>query len=583
MGKDLRNRETLRSSRELAEVSAFPEFDDARVTDLRQMAELIRSHAGGSIAGITAEGAHAFAGSSRYKYQCAQRALRQLVGVDHPATMAVEAARSLHGRKKRRRQGARHRDARPLDAILKHGRWQDPQLRRTARTMPIMEVRAVDRFGTFCEDRGVHGEKVEDFLAFVEDKKSSMLLRTLRDGLEKLYTPAHPAIVLVERARGLKEKQRLARISKEAGIDPSKGAAPSREKVSLPSELLPDDWHQAIDKLAAGLRVNGVALCPKSVETVRYTARQLCWSARKAGLPPSMTLDAIKVYDRDLRGRSNRASSRQIHLAALLALGRALGTDVDLLRHLSEAAAHCGRLTRADVKLKEARLDGLPHLRQIFAKANDLLDEASETTDRRRLATLRSDAAALAILSLIPLRSQDTRLRWGDHVLHMEGVNPMEPNAPRKGHYRIDLSTSKTGSRLSGPLAPILTPFLDALILQGRDGSLLPGLRHDAVRRRDPVFPKSDGGMRRAGSLSGRWRAHVGTGSIISRTRVHTLLGEMGEKGVRAALALCAQSSPRTAAWYQAEALGRRQMAKSQELIDDLLGDEVSSVGDIAA
>ena len=50
------------------------------------------------------------------------------------------------------------------------------------------------------------------------------------------------------------------------------------------------------------------------------------------------------------------------------------------------------------------------------------------------------------------------------------------------------------------------------------------------------------------------------------------MLGILGEHGVRAALALCAQSSPRTAKWYQAKGLARRQMLGSQQLIAELVG-----------
>lgn len=583
MRKDLRGREELRAADELAEVAILPEFDGVAVVDLRQLAELVGCHAGGSLTGVTMESARAFGRSSRHKFQCAQRALRHLVGPDHPATQAIEAVRSLHGRKRATRTGARHRDDRPRKAILAHGRWQDPELRHIAEEMPIMELRAVDRFGAFCEAQESHGEDVDDFLAFAADKESGMLLRTLRDGLVKLYTSTHSSIALIERARGLKEKQRLARRAKERKIIPRANATPPKAKFSLPLDLLPCDWREVLEDLDAGHTVGGVKIAPRSVETLRCAARQLAWSAQTAGLPLEMSLEAIKAYDRDLRKRKNRASSRQIHFAGLHSFGLALGADPQLLNDLSEVAEHCGRLARADVKLKEDRLDRLPHLAKIFDLANGLLDKAETVTDRRRLAALRTDAAALAVLSLVPLRNQDTLLRWGSHIAYREGVNPMEPAASRDGYYRLDVTTSKTGSRLSGPLAPILTPFLDALILQGRHPDLLPTLRDEAMKRRDPVFPKSNGGMRSPRSLAASWRAHVGTGSIISRTRIHTLLGELGEHGVRAALALCAQSSDRTAAWYQADALGRRRIAKSQELIDRLIEQETYEIEEAAA
>jgi hypothetical protein len=100
---------------------------------------------------------------------------------------------------------------------------------------------------------------------------------------------------------------------------------------------------------------------------------------------------------------------------------------------------------------------------------------------------------------------------------------------------------------------------------------MLPDLRDAIMKARAPVFPKSNGAPRTVHSLSKRWRKHLGTGSIISRTRIHTLLGALGEHGTRAALALCAQRSPRTAKWYQAENLAGRRMLESQDMIAGLI------------
>ena len=164
-------------------------------------------------------------------------------------------------------------------------------------------------------------------------------------------------------------------------------------------------------------------------------------------------------------------------------------------------------------------------------------------------------------------------LRWGQHISYIGDDDAADwelGGNPEPLGYYLDLRTSKRDVELSGPLAPILTPFLDALILQGRDERLLPQLRKQAAAARAPVFPKSQGRERRADSLSDRWRANVGVGSGISRTRIHTMLGNLGEHGVRAALALCAQRSPRTAKWYQASALARRHMLGSQEMIAEL-------------
>jgi hypothetical protein len=306
-----------------------------------------------------------------------------------------------------------------------------------------------------------------------------------------------------------------------------------------------------------------------SAERSLYAARQLLCAARQAHLPDELSLETVQAYDAALELREVAASSRAILFRSIADLGGLIDTDRGLIDDLEDLVAHYLREAKGVVKLKEAKLAAMPDLSAIFDKANDLLDQAASTTDRRRKLTLYIDAAALAFLSLIPLRNQDTVLCWGRHVGWIGDEDPAElglEDHPDRLGYSIDLRTNKTGEGLHGPLAPILTPFLDALILQGRDERLLPQLRQQAMAAQAPVFPKSGGRPRTARSLSERWRAHVGVGSGISRTRIHTLLGAMGEHGVRAALALCAQRSARTAPWYQAPALAARRMADSQEM-----------------
>jgi hypothetical protein len=263
------------------------------------------------------------------------------------------------------------------------------------------------------------------------------------------------------------------------------------------------------------------------------------------------------------------ASSCTILFRSVADLGGLIGADQALRDDLEDLVAHYLREASGVVKLKDAKLAAMPDLAAIFDKANDLLDQAASATDRRRKLTLYIDAAALVFLSLIPLRNQDTVLQWGRHLSWIGDTDPadlgLEDHPEGLGYY-IDLRTNKTGEGLHGPLAPILTPFLDALILLGRDERLLSQLRQKAMAAQAPVFPKNGGRPRTARSLTERWRTNIGVGSGISRTRIHTLLGAMGEHGVRAALALCAQRSARTAKWYQAPALAARRMMDSQEM-----------------
>ena len=297
-------------------------------------------------------------------------------------------------------------------------------------------------------------------------------------------------------------------------------------------------------------------------------------SARDAGLADEVSLDTIRAYDASLEDRALRATSALIYFASLRMFGVLIGADAELLDDLTDLLAHYEKAAKSLVKIKERKLADLPDLGKVFDRANELLDKAAANTDRRETLTLYVDAAAITFLSLIPLRNQDTVLHWGEHIRYIGDDDPEDWSLA--GHkepasYYLDLRTSKRDVKLSGPLARILTPFFDALILQGRDERLLPQLRREAMTARAPVFPKARGKARGVDSLSDRWRAQFGVGSGLSRTRIHTMLGNLGEHGVRAALALCAQQSPRTAPWYQAKSLARRQMRGSQDMIKDLV------------
>ncbi|WP_295046781.1 hypothetical protein [uncultured Paracoccus sp.] len=567
MKKDLRGRKALSCAPELAEVAASPAFASVKVEDLRKLAELVRDHSGGCLDGISRESATAFGGTSRHRYQSARRALLALVGADHPASTAVAAA--IGDLRAPRREGARHRDDRTRNAILRENRWGPFRSIDATRTMPMIQLRALDRFLVFCERRG-RGTETEDFLAFVADQNSSMLLRTLREGLEELLTPAHPAVMAAEQARSLKEADRYRR---------RKPQPTAKDKTrpliaSVPRDELPADWITLFETLLAGKRCRGRKLAAKSVENMTGAARQLVRAARDHGLPDEISLDTLGAYDITLEARGVRASSRQILFVSLYTLAKRLGVEDDLLADLGDLVGHYTRAAKREVKVKEARLADLPDLQTIFDRANAFLDQAPKVLDRRRRITLYVDAAAMAFLSLVPLRNKDTCLYWGREIRYIGGDDPAEWGLDDHGEpvaYYLDLRTSKTDSALSGPLAPILTPFLDALILRGRDERMLPDLRDAIMRSQPPVFPKSNGDVRSVRNLSSRWREQLGTGCVISRTRIHTLLGALGEHGRRAALALCAQRSPRTAKWYEADGLQRRRMVESQEMIAGLI------------
>ncbi|WP_306131915.1 hypothetical protein [Roseivivax marinus] len=98
-------------------------------------------------------------------------------------------------------------------------------------------------------------------------------------------------------------------------------------------------------------------------------------------------------------------------------------------------------------------------------------------------------------------------------------------------------------------------------------------MRDRAIASSEPVFRDVAGRMLAKGYPSTVWRTHTGTGAHISRTRIHTELGQLGPEGVSAALALTAQRDARSQQFYQGKAVAAAQRRTGQNMIDDLLGE----------
>lgn len=487
--------------------------------------------------------------------------LNKLFGKAHPASLAAQRVRA-----RERPYDPDKRDMRPRELVLEDPHWEKLRDLPSTSTMPIAEFRVVDRFLRFCTERRIRSIQTEDVRAFDKANVDPGPLHRLRNGLTALYGLHHPIVHVVNEVRVAKSRTNYLKTSPAPTV--GQGKRPAR--YSVPVRDLPMAWRQALDRAEAA-PARGKKISPNSLRSMRYQAQRIVWAARKAGLPEDFTVDTLSAYDRALSTRETgetRASTRSMSFRWLAAFGRLIDANPDAIAAATEVGAYYARIADLDLPLKEGRLADLDDLGAIMTLAHRLLNDAAAETNFTQRATLFTDAGALALLSLIPFRNEDTVVRWGDHVTWTND------------RYRMKKDITKTGAEFTGPLHHILTPFLDALILQGRHPALLPQLREAAIAARAPVFPKSNGGARSMAGLSRRWRARVGTGSIISRTRVHTMLGELGPAGVRAALALCAQRSVRTALHYQASSLARIEMSKSQ---DDLQALVVLSDAELAA
>lgn len=111
-------------------------------------------------------------------------------------------------------------------------------------------------------------------------------------------------------------------------------------------------------------------------------------------------------------------------------------------------------------------------------------------------------------------------------------------------------------------------------MLNGMNPVYLETMREIALAQDLPLFKGTTGKMLAQTYPSKVWAAHMGTGAHISRSCVHTEVGKLGPEGVEDALALSAQSDPRSREFYQRLAVATAMIARGQDMMEELL-DEV--------
>lgn len=457
------------------------------------------------------------------------------------------------------------RDTRSRREILAGSNWKKLHMLPAAQTIPVKNLRQADRFFDYCRNRGFADIRVDHVFEF-DTSSSPTSLRRLRDTLRSLYGQQHPIFHVVDRARQIRcRAHRLKQGSTGQRVEAGK-----KLHFSLPDHELPPAWRMILDELEAGRRVKGRKVSASTARNMRSYARQLLWSARKADLPDEISMATLSAYDQDLSQRGLRATSCAMQFGFLGALIRFVQPDNYIEGAIRELVSAYKQSAAGSNRLKDFRYANLASIDVLFDQAYILLHTGLTEWHKTKRTSLLVDAAAIAFLSLIPMRNADTVLRWGKHI-------SIDTSANDDWVYRIDTSISKTCVDFGGKLHPILNPFLEALLLQGQHPAFLQQRLAIAIANQEPVFPLSNDKARSSRNLSRRWRVRLGTGSHIARTRVHTVLGALGPKGVNYALALCAQRSYSTRLHYQDISLDRALMLESQKKLAATLPKELVS------
>ncbi len=430
--------------------------------------------------------------------------------------------------------------------------------------VPLEDLRLLARFLAFAEARGVEVPTEADYLAFAAGQRSSRRLRSLKAALDRLL-PGNPAVhVVLAAAIARKSPPRPSR----AGQKPRPPAARRVARTDLPAA-----WQALLRNMRLGaLPVHLAAPAASVIDSMEDVLREYARVQRDAGAPVEISVEGLRRLEAAraahaarrrnpaYKAQGNRPATLHTATMRLRQFAQALELDPQLLAalraHENRLRQQCGTV----VPLKFGRLDSLPGLAAIWGLAARLRAQSAAATCRRTRLRLINEAGVVALWTLLPLRLRDGQLRWGRDVRH-------------DSRYRIDIATAKEDVPLRGALHEVLTPFLDALILAGMDPVWLDEMRRRAMDDQLPLFRAVNGRQLAASYPSTVWRKHFGTGAHIARSRVHSELGQLGPEGVRAALALNAQSDPRSAEAYQSQAVAAALRRRGQDMIDGLLAE----------
>lgn len=559
MTYDTRSRDEIIAS---SRFDAFRNLDGLAQIGLREIRTLDRFVAWAQTRGVripTSDDFLEFLGDGR-----TTRPLDDLrVAVDHLLPQGTQAQQTVRDAIRAKRPRSRTCDWRSRE-VLRNDLLMAPYRDLPSfDEVPLEELRVLAAFLGFAEARGITVPTEADYLAFTSDTRSPRRLRSLKAALDRLL-PGNPAVHLVL----------AAAIAAKTPLRPARGARKPRAAAARRVDVadLPEAWCELLENMRLGTLPLHVAVPSASlVASMEDIVREYAKVQQDAGAPVEISVEGVRRFEAFRAAHAaqretpryseqgNRPATRHTAVMRLRQFGEALELDPALLADLRVHENVLRRRLNEVVPLKFAKLDELPSLKATWSLAAALL--AQSAGERRRQSALRllNEAAIIAVWTLLPLRLRDGQLLWGRDV--------------RFGgsRYRIDIETRKEDEPLRGGLHKVLTPFLDALVLRGLDPVWLNEMRRRSSAGDLPLFRDVDGRMLARSYPSTVWRKHMGTGAHISRSRVHTELGQLGPEGVEAALALEAQRDERSRLHYQGKAVLTAQRRQGQVMIDTLL------------
>lgn len=296
------------------------------------------------------------------------------------------------------------------------------------------------------------------------------------------------------------------------------------KSVSLPITELPLEWQEAFKEMSAGHAGAIPAPAESIVKRMIQRLSSFALSAQQAGRPIDLAdTEARRAFFNDLEKRSanlprNEGVPRYAYLRSafeeLHRMARYLGLPQQTCDEIKKTLDLLSHKERGQTPNKVKVLQDAPSRAEIMKIAAERLATAHLREKPAFSYTARNQALSLMFGCHVPLRPADFhKLRFGEHIVWNED----------EGLYSLRVEAQKTEAHAGNPPMEIdlpeeLTPFVDAVLLQGVGAHHLPALRADAIEKMRPLIQHYDGRPAAYSWYSRTWVDVIGTGGHAMRT-----------------------------------------------------------------
>ena len=453
---------------------------------------------------------------------------------------------------------------RPISDILCKPTWQKIDAASIADLLSTgmiksKNLRDLDDYLTFRDEISSQGGEDPDELQqaivnFAEETGQVAKLKSARKALLLLFDAQD---IASEMAQAIASYARKDTVSNRA----INGFSGRPLRHSLPESQLPLEWKIALADMRN--EFPGAEVPPPAPEVTKCIARSLRQLAKAAvddGQPIALSREALDAFEGALSKRVPTLSPHTIkkYLKDIKEFSAYVGACPEFRDYLDKRFHKGARRAQKVSTSIDRRVAQVPDFKNTLEMAIDLLKESQVTLNLRSAHTKRNRAAAISVVSAIPLRIADLTLYFGSNITWTgQAYHLFIPVCSKR---KVPYATTLTST---------LGCFIDRLILRDRPLNQIEDARDACIRGGRALFINYSGEPVHRNYVSRCWWNIFGTGSHVARAKIHDEFARLGPRGVELALAACGHRSEASAEFYRSQAF---DSFASAYVKDSLLG-----------